>query len=147
MPELELTRHAVAPAPSAPLPELEATRIAIAPVPAGARLQELEPTRAPVGNVPVAAIADLDSGRFADASERTPHPTGPVTCRYCRNVQAAGMLCDRCGMRLPRYSPPTIHAAEGAAEEGPMVPHACGAITRAGMACGSCGVFVPLPAE
>ena len=130
MPELEVTRHAVAASP-----------------PVAGPLPEIEPNRAMVGNVPVEAIADLDTGRFVDASERTPYPTGALTCRYCRNVQEAGALCDRCGMRLPKYAPPTKDIAEAAPEDGPQVAHGCGAITRAGMPCGGCGVFVPWPAE
>ena len=147
MPELEVTRYAVGPAPSAALPDLQTTRIASAAGALTAPLPELEANHPRVGNVPVEPLAEMDTGRFVDPSERTPQPTGALTCRYCRNVQSSGMLCDRCGMRLPRYSPRSAEASEGDPDDAPRVPHACGAITRSGMPCSSCGVFVPLPSE
>ena len=147
MPELEVTRYPRVPASSAPLPELETTHLPVAAAAPAIPLPDLEVTRPGVGDVAVAPLPDLDTGRFADASERTAHSAGAVTCRYCRNVQATGVFCDRCGMRLPRYVAPAPDAGDARAEDAPMVPHACGAITRAGMPCGSCGVFVALPSE
>lgn len=147
MPELEVTRYAAGPTPAGSMPELESTRLSSAAIPRVARLPEMEPGRAVAGDVPVEAMAELDTGRFVDESEPTPPPTAAVTCRYCRNVQSSGMLCDRCGMRLPRYTPRAKDAEAAVPEDAPMVPHACGAITRAGMPCGGCGVFVALPSE
>jgi hypothetical protein len=94
-------------------------------------------------------MGDLETGRYVDTSERTILPAGAVTCRYCRNVQSSGMLCDRCGMRLPRPAAPVADSSRAGVnlEDAPMVAHACGAITRAGMPCGGCGVPVPLPTE
>ena len=147
MPELEGTRYPRVPVAPASLPELESTRLPAAAAAPAAPLPDLEPSRAGVGDVSVAPMPEMDTGRFVDASERTPPPTGALTCRYCRNVQATGLFCDRCGMRLPRYQAAAPVAGNVRAEDAPMVPHACGAITRAGMPCGSCGVFVALPSE
>ena len=37
-----------------------------------------------------------------DDGQRTVLQVGAVTCRYCRNVQSTGSLCERCGMKLPQ---------------------------------------------
>ncbi len=154
--ELEQTLYADAGAVVLPdtLPDLELTRVdSTAPVPPAPPMPELELFRATAVDVAVQPLPELDAHRLAgpNPAERTPAPTGAAVCRYCRNVQAVGMFCDRCGMRLPRV---VISASAGASagaqrdlsdEDRPVVMHACGARTRAGEPCASCGAFVPLP--
>ena len=124
--ELEQTRQSDGGAPvlTTPLPDLELTRIdSSAPVPAAAPMPELEVSRAPAVQVSVQLIPDLDAHRLAEPNpaERTPAPTGAVVCRYCRNVQAEGALCERCGMRLPRIAKaaPVCERAEAGSRRGP----------------------------
>lgn len=151
LPELESTRiDAAGPElPQETLPELEQTRLRSGPELPPEILPELERARAPAVNVPTEQVPELERHRLEeDPAQRTPAPSGAVVCRYCRNVQAQGLICDRCGMRLPRFVPasPGPQAAPPSGEEAPIIRHACGVKTRAGMPCSSCGVFVPLPA-
>ena len=145
LPDLELTRVAgPAQVAVAPLPELEATRmagpaqVAVAPVP------ELETTRqAQVAAVQVAPVQDLELTRAPADGQRTAAPTGAVVCRYCRNVQASGLLCDKCGMRLPRVRA-TEASAKPAARKGGGDPQwvrcsKCNTPTQTGRACTTCG--------
>ncbi len=54
-------------------------------------------------------LPDVDLGR---ATPEGPPMAVPAvaTCRYCRNVQASGLFCDRCGMRLPWAAPAAASA-------------------------------------
>lgn len=123
MPELELTKMKVGPdLPAQQLPELDRHQIASA------------------GPVAVEAMPDMDRGREQDDGERT-QLSDQIVCRYCRNVQASGVLCDKCGMRLPKPA-----ATAAAASKGKVDPDAvvlvlcgCGAKAVAGRRCGSCG--------
>lgn len=152
MAELEGTRiQAAAAAVAAPviaMPELEVTKLQSGPDLPVTPVPELDRARANALNVPVERMADMDLGREPEnPAERTAAPTGPVTCRYCRNVQVDGLVCDRCGMRLPRYVPSAnaaVAASTSASGEAPTIMHACGARTQVGARCTSCGVFVPL---
>jgi len=102
-----------------------------------------------IGPVAVERVPDLAQDRAPDDGVRTALPSGAVTCRYCRNVQAAGLFCDTCGMRLPKVvaPPPTTQAA------GPKVTYsrgdvrckACGAPAMPGQRCSECGALAPLP--
>ena len=108
---------------------------------------DLETNRAAaVGEVPVERVADLTVDRVPDDGQRTVLPEGPVTCRYCRNVQASGSLCDRCGMRLPQVS---LGQVVGGllldAEDVKVRCRACGAPATAGKKCSDCGSDVPFP--
>lgn len=103
-----------------------------------------------VGAVPVERMADMAEDRAADDGVRTAAPTGAVTCRYCRNVQAAGLICNTCGMRLPKVAaPPPVPAGA----TGPKVTYsrgdvrckACGAPAIPGERCSECGALAPLP--
>lgn len=146
MPELELTQIAnpklVAPAET--VAELERTRLPSVPEVPAVPMPDLDLARAADLNVPVEPLMGMELHREAPPAEpATPAPTGAVTCRYCRNVQAAGLMCDRCGMRLPKYTA-SAEAAKTSSAEGAIVVHGCGAKTPSGARCTSCGTFVPL---
>lgn len=150
MPDLELTplvRPGI-PVQQMPMPDLDRGRAPSVPELPGAPMPELDMGRASQVSVPVERIADLERHREdAGGDPATPAPIGAVTCRYCRNVQAEGAICDRCGMRLPRYVAAAAPVELGSPEDAPTVRHACGVKTRAGAPCESCGVFVPLSFE
>ncbi len=61
---------------------------------------------APIDKVSVEAVPELDTGRAADDGVRTAVPTGAVVCRYCRNVQAEGMVCDAAACACRGCVPP-----------------------------------------
>jgi hypothetical protein len=144
MPELELTPHAGGKAPVAVerVPELAATREAPVPAVPGERVPDLEPTRsAPAGNVVNAPLLELDTGREPADGVRTPAPTGPAVCRYCRNVQAEGLVCEKCGMRLPRPRPAAAAPREDAEATFARCPR-CHVKGRVGRPCTDCGTVV-----
>jgi ribosomal protein L32 len=130
------------------LPELDQTRQQAGPDLPPQAVPDIETTRtAPIGAVNVEAVPELDTGRVADDGVRTAAPTGAVVCRYCRNVQAEGMVCDRCGMRLPRVRPTAAAtAAKGAgvpAEDLLWLPcPRCRTPTRPNKICTVCGTRV-----
>jgi ribosomal protein L32 len=148
LPELEQTQLAGgrAPVATASIPDLELTRqrsspdVAVQPVP------ELETTRrASAGNVMVAPLQELDTGRAPMVGAKTAMPT-TIVCRYCRNVQANGAICERCGMRLPRprMENPAARAPGQLPEVGAWVTcPKCHAHMRAGRACTDCGTPIP----
>lgn len=128
--------------------ELEVTRfnpVNVAPD----RTPDLEATgQASVGEVPIEKVADLSLDRVPDDGQRTAIPDGPITCRYCRNVQASGVMCDRCGMRLPIVSTPLVGGViigGGANVDTKVRCRSCGAPAKAGEKCGDCGRDVPYP--
>ncbi len=109
---------------------------------------DLELSRAPdVGNVPVERVADLTIDRVPDDGQRTVLPQGPLTCRYCRNVQATGVICERCGMRLPavQVAPQVVGGVMLNDEDLKVRCRACGAPATAGKKCTDCGHDVPFP--
>ena len=121
------------------LPELEATRAA--PVAATELLPppELEPTvqpRAP--DAPIAALPELETGRYVDTEPKTALATDSVTCRYCKNVQSSGAICERCGMRLPR-----VAQTGSAAVAGEVTCTDCGTVGPPGRLCRACGARLP----
>lgn len=153
------------PVPIAPLEGLEQTspdRVGEVQV---ERIGELESTRMPDVQVAVQAIPDVDHGRAGPVGEvpvervdvmvdrvpddgvRTALPTGAVTCRYCRNVQATGSICERCGMKLPVVIivPQVQGVAIGRPEPVKTRCRACGAPATAGERCGDCGHEVAFP--
>lgn len=102
LPDLELFPAEDGPTAVPPLLDLEPTRFETTAAPDVPLDAEWEPTR--TGEAPdvvAGGLADLDSGREAPDLERTTPSVASVTCRYCRNVQASGLLCETCGMRLP----------------------------------------------
>ncbi|MFL5348357.1 MAG: class I tRNA ligase family protein [Hyalangium sp.] len=149
LPELEQTHHVGGRvAVEAPfLPELDHTRQQAGPDLPAQQVPEMETTRmAPIDKVSVEAVPDMDTGRAADDGVRTAAPSGAVICRYCRNVQAEGMVCDRCGMRLSRVRP-TAAAAPGkggvATEDLTWLPcQKCRTPTRPNKICTVCGTRV-----
>lgn len=155
LPELEQTHHAGGRvAVDAPLiPELDSTRQKAGPDLPVQVVQDMETTRAaPIDKVSVEAVADLDTGRAADDGVRTAAPTGAVVCRYCRNVQAEGLVCDKCGMRLPKARPTPQAGAKGAGasaseEDATWMPcQKCRTPTRPNKICSVCGTRV-VPVE
>ncbi|WP_224249917.1 class I tRNA ligase family protein [Hyalangium gracile] len=151
LPELEQTHHAggrvAVDAPT--LPELAHTRQEAGPDLPPQVVPDMETTRtAPIDKVAVEAVPELDTGRAADDGVRTAAPSGAAVCRYCRNVQAEGMVCDRCGMRLPRVKPAAGAAPAGAkgaanAEDVTWLPcQKCRTPTRPNKICTVCGTRV-----
>ena len=89
-------------------------------------------------------VPDLDTGRAEQVGQRTAAPTALV-CRYCRNTQASGLLCERCGMKLPKarleaqVAPKAQAPASGDWTECPS----CHTPGRAGRPCATCGMAIP----
>ena len=144
--ELELTPHAggrVA-VEVAALPELDLTRQKAGPDLPAQVVPDLELTRAgATGTVPVETVPELDTGRAQDDGVRTAAPVGAVVCRYCRNVQAQGLLCDNCGMRLPRARVAATAVATakrpGGDDEAWAACSSCHTPVRPGKVCSECG--------
>ncbi|MET0403079.1 MAG: hypothetical protein ABW123_11780 [Cystobacter sp.] len=136
-----------APVAVAAIPDLELTRQAPTPAVAVQPVAELDTGRAlAAGNVAVAPIQDMDTGRALSDGTRTAAPSGPIVCRYCRTPQASGLICERCGMRLPklRQTAPEPAAGSGLVAAGEWTKCTkCHTHTRAGRACVSCGTAVP----
>ena len=144
LPELELTPHAGGKAPVAVerVPELAATREAPVPAPPPERVADLEPTRGPAAvNVVDAPLQELETGRAPDDGVRTAVPTGAAVCRYCRNVQAEGLVCDKCGMRLPRVRSGFSASSEDADAAWSRCSR-CHTRGRVGRPCTDCGTVV-----
>lgn len=100
-----------------------------------------------VGAVPVERMPDMQQDRAPDDGVRTALPTGAVTCRYCRNVQATGLICNNCGMRLPKAPTPQAAAATPTQSfsRGDVRCKACGAPAIPGQRCSECGALAPPP--
>jgi hypothetical protein len=145
LPELELTQiqGGRAPVEAPALPDLDLTRQKAGPDLPAQVVQDLELTRTgDPGAVPVEQLMDLDTGRAPDDGVRTAAPTGSVMCRYCRNVQAQGLLCDRCGMRLPRarVAAPAATAKGRTGEDDVWLDCTmCHTPVRPGKVCSECG--------
>jgi hypothetical protein len=149
LPELEQTQLAGgrAPVQTVAIPDLELTArqpvwdVAVQPVP------ELDTGRsAAAGNVMVAPMQDMDTGRALSDGVRTAAPTGPVVCRYCRNVQDIGAVCERCGMRLPKVRPmqPEASASSQRVQAGERAAcPKCHTPGHAGRACVTCSTLIP----
>ena len=109
------------------------------------RMDGLELNRVePVGDVPFSAMIDLE--RHHIDAVATPAIAAERKCRYCQNVQAAGAVCDKCGMRLPRIvgASSVMPSTAAVAQESHMVRcRACGIQTAAGALCTDCGQPVP----
>ncbi len=111
-------------------------------------MNEMERTEnAPVGALPVERVADMTEDRAPDDGVRTEAPVGQVMCRYCRNVQAEGLICDTCGMKLPKVVASIVTVDSGKPKRALEMVRckACGAPARPGERCSECGRDVPLP--
>jgi hypothetical protein len=142
LPDLELPASVGGVPPVAPLLDLENTRFEDTAAPAVQPDPDWEQTR--VGDVPdvvAGGLPELESGREAPDAERTLPTLASVTCRYCRNVQPSGLLCERCGMRLP-------WSAKVSSARVPLDPTLlvrcpqCGTRTYQRERCGSCGALL-----
>jgi len=142
LPELEQTRAdpSAVRVPVELMVELDAHRsgdVAIVADP----VAELERTALPdSGAVPAAELPEMERTHFADDGQRTALPT-LRTCRYCRNVQASGLVCDKCGLRLPGY----VQTAEAEAPPAFTNCPACGVKGLAGKRCMACGAYIRTP--
>ncbi len=100
----DIPQRVEGPTAVSPMLDLEPTRFEPTDVPSPPAVpQDLEWERtrlSEVADVLAGGMEELESGREPPSHDRTP-PSASVTCRYCRNVQAEGLLCERCGMRLP----------------------------------------------
>jgi len=146
LPELEQTAYADVPTAAGVerLPELEATAFKAAGVPAAEVIPDLENTRtAPVQAVASAPIPELDLGRAVSDGIKTAAPGASITCRYCRTVQTGGVMCERCGMRLPRLAAKAAVAATQPREVVWTRCRKCGGRAKEAMNCPSCGDPVP----
>jgi hypothetical protein len=126
-----------------PTPGMEPTLAPAVPEIPGEPLLGWEATlAAPVVAAPVGELPDLDRGRAIVETGPVGVPA-PRTCRYCRNVQPSGLLCDQCGMRLPPVQserPAPLRAATG--ERVRCLR--CGERTPIEWErCGSCGGLLP----
>lgn len=122
--------------------ELELNRFAKVDV-APDRTPDVEPSaQAPVGDVRVEPLTDFAADRAPDDGVRTAAPSGQVTCRYCKNVQQAGTVCERCGMKLTS----ALQTLAPEVPQGEWVRcKACGAPGPAGQRCKECGRVVEAP--
>jgi hypothetical protein len=123
-----------------PAPGLEPTATGGVPEIPGEPLLGWEATHSqPLPDVLAGGLPDLDPGRAVPEGPPAAAPT-VATCRYCRNVQASGLFCDRCGMRLPWVAPAVAAAPE--ATERRTCPR-CGERSPAEMErCGACGALL-----
>jgi hypothetical protein len=136
-----VANSAALPVLAQPLPELELTRAAPVAATQISVVPELEHTTQPKApNAPVAMLAELDTGRFVDSAPKTAAPGAQVTCRYCRNVQAQGAICERCGMRLPRGG---FSEAGAGSSAGTITCTDCGTEGTPGRLCRACGARLP----
>ena len=136
------THEAVGDVAPETLPEIERTTYAPAEVSPDVT-PEIELTaHGSVGEVPVEPLIDLTVDRVVDDEPRTPQVKGSVSCRYCHHVQPEQLLCERCGMSLPRLA----GTAAARVPVSVIRPHdemtrcrACGAPAKVGQRCGDCG--------
>jgi hypothetical protein len=123
-----------------PLADLEPTRFAPAASPADGSEVEFERTSiGRVADVAAGGLPELDRGRDETPSEPTAPAPSSVTCRYCRHVQASGLLCEDCGMRLP-WNRRAAPAPQALLDVDALVRcQRCGERTYQRERCSSCG--------
>jgi hypothetical protein len=145
---LDLPQTADGPTTVSQLLDFEPTRLesaAPAAVPAEAPELDWERTRlSEVADVVAGGMEDFESGREAPSPDRTPPTVASVTCRYCRSVQTAGLLCERCGMRLPwsaKAAPARLPLDADVLVRCPR----CGVRTYQQERCASCGSELAAP--
>ncbi len=125
--------------------DLEVTTFSVGEVAVGSMTDMERTENAPVGAMVAERVPDMTDDRAADDGARTAAPTGAVTCRYCRNEQAEGLLCEKCGMRLPKVAMPVIAASPSRRARAPesVRCRACGAPAKTGQRCTECGQEQP----
>ena len=130
-------------------PDVEVTAFAKVDSVVSAPVPDFERTVADkIGEIPVLPVDDLSEDRVPDDGVRTPVATGPLTCRYCKTVQAlgSGLLCERCGMKLPQVAVAAVPGVVKKKKEAVFARcRSCGAPARGGERCGECGREVPMP--
>ena len=136
---LEATRFQAAAAALdlAMIPELELTRLSAVGEVAAPRMEDMEVPLKVEGPVATELVADLERGRYVDADPRAVDVTRSpgATCRYCKHVQtAAGLTCEKCGMRRTRELSRKAQPADGA-----LLCRICGSPGSPGARCGECG--------
>jgi hypothetical protein len=143
VPEFEVTTYApVGDVPTEGFGDLEANAFAkTADAPVNSTPDLETSALPPAGEVAVDRVPDISEDRVADDGQRTAALSGQVTCRYCKNVQPLGTVCDRCGMKLPTPLATDL--------EKPVVAlvrcRACGAPGPVGERCKECGRVVSEP--
>jgi len=139
--DLDVLPAPVGAVPLMPVADLEPTRFAPAAAPSDDWSEE-EWERTSVGKLPdvgAGGLVELETGREPPALERTTPTLSSVTCRYCRNVQQSGLLCERCGMRLP-WSARAATAASPPLDPDQLIRCShCGERTYQRERCSSCG--------
>lgn len=110
-------------------------------------LTEIEPTaHGSAGEVTVEPMIDLTVDRAVDTEPRTPQVQGSVSCRYCHHVQPAQLLCERCGMSLPRLARTAAAPVPVTRPPDEMTRcRVCGAPAKVGQRCGDCGHEIDPP--
>jgi hypothetical protein len=125
--------------------DLEVSSFTVGEVPVE-KMPDLEIVSGMVGDVPVEPMPDLAVDRVPDDGVRTQVNTGAATCRYCGNVQQAGLICDKCGMRLPRASAAQVAEIRKRPGNETIRCKICGAPnTSADERCKECGRPLPEP--
>ncbi len=154
--ELESARFDAEPAPPvqvAPMPDQERHQVGPTPDVAAGGMEELERhVMLPFDPMFLETIEGIDRGREQDDGVRTVLSSAQVFCRYCKTPATTGVMCERCGMRLPRRAgvgPPAPAPAESKAsttgEAAWTRCRTCGAPAKGGLKCGDCGRDVPMP--
>jgi hypothetical protein len=143
LPGLEPTILPAVEAPPERLDELETTAFEAVGDAAGEDLTGVLEPRVEGLIVSVMPLPDIErhlAEPVPDDPDQLPR-AGPVVCRYCRNPAMPGdKFCAHCGMRLSRYEPVKLAAAE----RGELVCTDCGAL-GAGPRCRRCGARMATP--
>jgi hypothetical protein len=136
-PGLEPTRFDAVEAPAERVEGLETTAFEAAGDAPGERMDEALEPRIEGLIVSVTPMPDIErhlSEPIPDEPDELPR-AGPVLCRYCRTAAMPGdKFCGKCGMRLSRYEPVKLAAAE----RGEMICNDCGSLGP-GPRCRRCG--------
>jgi hypothetical protein len=140
--DLDIPQRVEGPTDASPLLDLEPTRFEPASTPAAPAVpQDSDWERTGMAAVPdvvAGGLEELETGREPASLERSPPTVASVTCRYCRNVQAAGLMCERCGMRLPWSAKAAPSRPPPDADALVRCPR-CGVRTYQRERCASCG--------
>lgn len=125
--------------------ELDEHRIAAVQIVVPENMVDFERTRHADAGValPAEAVPGIEPTRFEDDGQRTT-VSATRTCRYCGNIQQGGVLCERCGLRLPG-SEVARPAKKQSGEPQPIPCPACSVLGFAGTRCRGCGAFIRHP--